>query len=86
MATHKQALKRHRQSLKRQSQNNFYKATMRTHLKRARAAIAAGDKSAAEPIVTQAVSYMDHIAGKGAIPTRRADRVKGRLQAQLAAL
>ncbi len=86
MANHKQALKRHKQSLVRQSRNNYYKATMRTYLKRARHAIAAGDKAAATPAVSEAVSWLDHIAGKGAIPKQRADRLKGRLSSQLAKL
>lgn len=85
MANHKQALKRHRQSLKRQARNNYAKATMRTHLKRARAAIDADDSADAGELVKSAVSFLDHIAGKGIIPKGRADRLKGRLEAKLAA-
>ncbi|TNF32148.1 MAG: 30S ribosomal protein S20 [Deltaproteobacteria bacterium] len=83
MANHKQALKRHRQSLKRQARNNYYKATMRTLLKKARTNIADPDADAAEAVKV-AVSYVDHIAGKGVIPKERASRLKSRLESQLA--
>ena len=86
MANSKQALKRHRQSLKRQDRNNYLKATARTYVKRARLALEAGDKAAAEPAVRKAASYLDHIAGKGTIPRKRAARVKSRLTVQLGRL
>jgi len=83
MANHKQALKRHRQSLKRQARNNYAKATMRTFLKKARTSIASEDATAADA-VKNAVSYLDHIAGKGLIPKQRASRLKSRLESKLA--
>ena len=39
MANHKQALKRHKQSLVRRARNQHFKSMMRTYLKRARIAI-----------------------------------------------
>ncbi|MCA9519191.1 MAG: 30S ribosomal protein S20 [Myxococcales bacterium] len=86
MANHAQALKRHRQSEKRRAANNFFKATMRTSLKKARAALATKDASAAAPLVRDTCAYVDHIAGKGVIPKARASRLKSRLMGQLAAL
>jgi len=83
MANHKQALKRHRQSLKRQERNNYYKATMRTLLKKARTDLADPEANAADS-VKSAVSYLDHVAGKGVIPRERASRLKSRLEKQLA--
>ncbi|PKN55712.1 MAG: 30S ribosomal protein S20 [Deltaproteobacteria bacterium HGW-Deltaproteobacteria-14] len=82
MANHKQALKRHRQSLKRQARNNYAKATMRTFLKKARTTLADADADATEA-VKSAVSYLDHIAGKGIIPKERASRLKSRLESKL---
>ena len=82
MANHKQALKRHRQSLKLQARNNYAKATMRTFLKKARNSIASEDSAAAET-VKNAVSYLDHIASKGIIPKERASRLKSRLESKL---
>lgn len=82
MANHKQALKRHRQSLKRQARNNYAKATMRTFLKKARTTLADAEADATEA-VKNAVSYLDHIAGKGIIPKERASRLKSRLESKL---
>ncbi len=86
MANHKQALKRHRQSLVRAARNKYYKSTMRKNLKQARVALESGDKDQAAAAVFTASSYLDRIAGKGIIPKQRASRVKGRLAVQLNAL
>ncbi len=86
MANHKQAIKRHRQSLKRNARNNFFKATARTYLKRARTALEGGDKGAAAEAVRLAASYLDHVASKGIIPKERASRLKSRLDTQLSSL
>lgn len=85
MANHKQALKRNRQSIVRTERNRYYMSTARTFVKRARQALEDGDKGAGE-IVGQATSYLDHIAGKGIIPKKRASRLKSRLTRQLNAL
>ncbi|MFT7581771.1 MAG: small subunit ribosomal protein S20 [Myxococcota bacterium] len=86
MANHKQAIKRHRQSLGRADLNAYYKATMRTFLKKARAAIEGGDKAVATEATKKAISWMDHVASKGAVPKLRVDRLKGRLASKLAKL
>ncbi|MEE3330354.1 MAG: 30S ribosomal protein S20, partial [Myxococcota bacterium] len=43
MANHKSALKRARQSLRRNKRNTHVKSTMRTHVKNFRAAVEAGN-------------------------------------------
>ena len=86
MATHKQALKRHRQSEGRAERNKYYKTTMRTHLKAARLDLANGDKDAATESVARVSSYLDRVASRGVIPKTRASRVKSRLNRALAAL
>lgn len=87
MANHKQAIKRHRQSLGRADRNAYYKATMRTLLKRARTSLEGAKKQKdAVEAVKSAVSYVDHVATRGAIPKTRANRLKSRLSSQLAAL
>ncbi len=78
MAQHKQAEKRHRQSLKRRERNMHYKSTMRTYLKRARAAVQEKSPDAADA-VRLAVSYIDRVGQKGIIPSNRAARIIGRL-------
>lgn len=86
MATHKQALKRHRQSEKRAERNNYYKSTMRTYLKAARLDLANGDKDAAGESVGRVSKYLDRVASRGVIPKTRASRLKSRLNRALAAL
>ncbi len=86
MANSKQALKRHRQAIGRADRNIYYKSTARTLLKLARTAIADGDKSAAEPAVRKAISYLDHICTRGVYPKPRVNRLKSRLSSQFSAL
>ena len=86
MANHKQAIKRHRQSLKRQDRNTYYKSTMRTYLKQARAALAEGNADDATPAVKKVISYLDHVAMRRVLPKGRVNRLKSRLTKQLAAL
>lgn len=86
MANHKQAIKRHTQSLGRNKRNSYFKATCRTHVKAARLALEADDKGGAADAVKIAVATLDKIAGKGIMPKTRAARVKGRLMGQLARL
>ncbi len=85
MANHKQAIKRNRQNIVRADRNRYFLSTARTHIKRARLALEAGDKAAGDA-VSKATSYLDHIAGKGVIPKKRAGRLKSRLTRQLNAL
>ena len=79
MADHKQAAKRHRQSLVRSERNKHYRSMMRTFVKQAREAIESGseDKDAR---VVEAVSTIDRLASKGIIPRNRAARTVGRLR------
>ena len=86
MANSKQALKRHRQSLVAQKRNRFYMSSARTFLKKARLLLDAGDKSAAEPAVRKAASYLDHVVTRGTMPKGRADRLKSRLAKRLNSL
>ena len=82
MANTKQALKRHRQSLERRDRNRYNRVTARTNLKQAREALASksGD---AEAAVLTAIKRLDRVASKGAIPKKRAARLKSRLMKQL---
>jgi small subunit ribosomal protein S20 len=87
VATHKQAEKRHRQSVGRAKRNAYYEATLRTLVKNARAALQAGAqgvKATASDSVMKAISWIDHVAVKGIIPKQRASRLKSRLESQLA--
>ena len=77
-------MKRHRQSLKGRARNRYNAATMRTELKHARQALASDSGDAAEA-VKKAVTRLDKITTKGAIPKKKASRLKSRLMKQLAA-
>lgn len=78
MANHASAEKRNRQRVKRTTRNRAAKSTLRTIVKRARAAAASGAENAPE-LIRQAQSELDRAAKKGVIPTKRASRVKGRI-------
>lgn len=80
MANHASAEKRNRQRVVRTERNRSVKSTLRTALKKARAAVAAGDENATQ-LVQAAQSELDTAARKGVIPARRASRVGGRIAA-----
>jgi small subunit ribosomal protein S20 len=85
VANHKQALKRHRQSVKANARNIHYKSTVRTAVKKAIAAIDGGDPKVAETAFRAAESTITHVAAKGVIPRKRASRKVSRLAKRLAA-
>ena len=78
MANHASAEKRNRQRINRTERNRAGKSALRTDLKKARAAIEAKPLEAVA-IVKEAVSHADRTASKGAIPKKRASRIKARL-------
>lgn len=84
MATHASALKAHRQSLKRRERNRELRTRLRSALKAIRSAIDRKDLSAARRQLTDTVSLIDKMAGKGVIHANAAARYKSRLQARLA--
>lgn len=73
----KSAAKRMRQGAKHREHNRTQRATMRTFVKKARAAIVAGGESTAE--VIQAVSNLAKMAQKGQIHKNKASRLQSRL-------
>lgn len=81
MANHKQALKRHRQSLKARSRNRHFKTMLRNVVKKA---LTAGTEEAGQAFRT-AESVVMHIASKGIIPKKRASRKVSRLAKRLQA-
>jgi small subunit ribosomal protein S20 len=77
------AIKRVRQEAKRRSRNRAVKTRMRTFVKRAQLAIAAGDLAQADEAVRDAVSEIDRAAQKGVIHRNNAARRKSRLLQRL---
>ncbi|MFT5312179.1 MAG: small subunit ribosomal protein S20 [Paraglaciecola sp.] len=86
MANIKSAKKRALQSEKRRQHNASRRSMTRTSLKKILAAIASGDKAAAQTAYSAAVPLIDRMATKGLIHKNKAARHKSRLAAQIKAL
>lgn len=81
MANHKQALKRHRQSLKARARNRHYKTMLKNVVKKA--ASAEGDDK--EQTFRSAESLVMRVASRGVIPKKRAARKIARLAKRVSA-
>jgi small subunit ribosomal protein S20 len=79
MANIKSAIKRHKQALKRRSQNRLQRSSMRTYIKSFLKKVDAGDKAAAEEALHSAFSHIDRTGRRGIIHPNKAARLKGRL-------
>ena len=83
MANLKSSAKRARQNIKRQARSSYYKTTARTHIKRARAQIAANELEEARDTVQKAAKALDKAAQKGVIHRNNAARRKSNLMKAL---
>ena len=79
MATHKSALKRHRQSLVRRERNRQVKGGIRKGTKRVYAAVEADDIETAQEWLQITIKRLDKAAEKGVIHKNNAARRKSRL-------
>ncbi|NUQ37370.1 MAG: 30S ribosomal protein S20 [Caldilineales bacterium] len=79
MATHKSAIKRHRQSLKRRERNRVVRGGVRKAIKNTRVLVAAGEMDAAREAMQEAISHLDKAAEKGILHKNNAARRKSRL-------
>lgn len=86
MANSAQARKRARQAVQRNKHNSSLRSMLRTSMKRARQAIDAGDKEAAQEVYRKTTSIIDRVADKNIIHKNKAARHKSRLAAALKAL
>jgi small subunit ribosomal protein S20 len=86
MANHKSAIKRIRQTAKRQIHNRAYRSRARTFVKKARAALGKGNVETAKTAVLAAVQDLDRAVSRGVIHRNNAARRKSRLMKQLNAL
>ncbi|HSK08838.1 MAG TPA: 30S ribosomal protein S20 [Vicinamibacterales bacterium] len=80
MASHASALKAHRQSVKRREQNRQFRSRLRTSIKAIRASVADKDADKAKGALSDTVSLIDKMAGKGIIHRNAAARYKSRIQ------
>jgi small subunit ribosomal protein S20 len=83
MANHPSAEKRNRQRLVRAERNQAVRSSLRTAVKKARAAIATGDIAAAKAPVAAASIALAKAASKGVVHLRAASRTTSRIQAAL---
>lgn len=81
MANIKSAEKRARQAIKRRAHNVTLRSKMRSAIKKARAAIATGEKAGAQAAFKAAVPVIDSMVNKGIIHRNTAARHKSRLSA-----
>ncbi len=79
MANHKSAKKRARQTLKRTERNRRIRSRVKTAVKSARTALAAGDASETASAIKLAEGILRRAASKGTIPKKRASRHVSRL-------
>ena len=86
MANSAQARKRARQAIKRRARNFSQRSELRTAIKRVRKAIEAGDKTAAQKVLSESMGTIDSIADKKIIHKNKAARHKSRLSAAIKAL
>lgn len=86
MANHPSAEKRNRQRVARTERNRAAKSSVRSAVKKARTAIAAGDQAAAKQSVASASTALAKAAKKGVLHKNAASRVTSRIQSALAKL
>ncbi len=86
MANHKSALKRIKQTAKRTERNRYVRGTMRTHIKKVRLAIDAGEKENAREELHHAIRKIDKAAARGIIHKNQASRRISRLTRAVNAL
>ncbi|MBM4373052.1 MAG: 30S ribosomal protein S20 [Deltaproteobacteria bacterium] len=78
MANHKQALKRHRQSLRRNEANRQRRSLVKSAIRKAREAFEAGEKGA-EALVREAISQIARARSKGLLHANTAARRVARI-------
>jgi len=83
VANHASAKKRIRQTTKRTARNKHIRTTVRSHVKRVRAAIDAEDKSTATEALSKAVSLIDGAVSKGVFHRKTGARYISRLTSQV---
>ncbi len=86
MANHASADKRNRQRIVRTQRNRAITSSVRTIVKKARAALSGGDAKVAAEKVKEASQALARAASKGTLHTRTASRVTSRIESALAKL
>jgi small subunit ribosomal protein S20 len=79
MANHKSAIKRARQTERRNEVNRKNRSRLRTEIKQLRAAVDSGDREQAQTLLPKTISVIDKSIQKGVIHKNAAARYKARL-------
>lgn len=79
MANHKSAVKRIRQTVKRNAVNRNNRSKLRTQVKKLRAALAGSDQSLTTELLNPTISVIDKMVNKGILHRNAAARHKSRL-------
>lgn len=79
MPNHKSAEKRVRQNEKRRAVNRSNKGSLRTQIKKLRAALTAGDKAQSQELLNPTIALIDKSVNKGVLHKNTAARHKSRL-------
>ena len=86
MANIKSARKRARQAQERRVHNMSLRTAVRSAIKNAKKAVAAGDKAAAEKTLRDSQRIIDRVVAKGILHRNAGDRHKSRLAQSLKAV
>ena len=86
MANHPSAEKRNRQNIKRRERNTHVHSSVRTLVKRVRAAVESGNVAEAKTALSDAIRHIDQAVTKGVYHQSTGSRYVSRLSAQVAAL
>lgn len=79
MANHKSAIKRHNQSIRRRDRNQAVRSSVRTLVKKVRAAIESRDREAIEQKIREVNRLLDKAVTKGVLKRNTASRKLARL-------
>jgi small subunit ribosomal protein S20 len=83
MPNHKSAIKRVRQTIKRNTINRANRSRLRTQIKKLRKAVTANEATQSNELLTPTVSLIDKMVNKGILHKNTAARHKSRLTAHV---
>ena len=86
MPNHKSAEKRDRQNVKRRAVNRNNRSSLRTQIKKLRAALEGGSGQQSQELLNPTISIIDKVVNKGILHRNTAARYKSRLTARVSSL
>jgi len=86
VASHKSALKRIKQTAKREELNRAHRTKLRHQMRKLRIALDAKDKAGAQALLRPTLALIDHSIHKGVLHPNTAARYKSRLSVRFNAL